>query len=145
MAYKFFEAAKEGEYEHNLRVLAEFLKNEMQSDTPDVSGFARMARRIEGLTHTELKVIVLINASLSANAVSTEATTQTERPFVSAHSLRNIAAVAHDLRADLDQLCRYRQPIDALFPQSHDLDRDNKKADNFFCLCSRYRGCLELE
>jgi hypothetical protein len=90
MAYKFFEAAKEGEYEHNLRVLAELLKNEMQTDAPDTSGFARMSRRIEGLTHNELKVIVLINASLSAiTRASTDAPTQTERPFVSAHSLAN--------------------------------------------------------
>jgi len=48
MAYRFFEAAKEGEYEHNLKLLAEFIKNELHLDTPDPSGFARMARRIEG-------------------------------------------------------------------------------------------------
>jgi hypothetical protein len=90
MAYKFFEAAKEGEYEHNLRVLAELLKNEMQTDAPDVSGFARMSRRIEGLTLNELKVIALINVSLSAvTMLSTVALAQTERPFVSAHSLAN--------------------------------------------------------
>jgi hypothetical protein len=90
MAYKFFEAAKEGEYEHNLRMLAELLKNEMQTDAPDVSSFARMSRRIEGLTRNELKVIALINASLSAIIrVSTAAPTQADRPFVSAHSLAN--------------------------------------------------------
>jgi hypothetical protein len=88
MAYKFFEAAKEGEYEHNLRVLAELLKNEMQMDAPDVSAFARMSRRIEGLTLNELKVIALINASLSTiSMASTVAPTQTERPYVSAYSL----------------------------------------------------------
>ena len=88
MAYRFFEAAKEGEYEHILRILAELLKNEMESDSPDVSSFARMSRRIEGLTRNELKVIVLINASLSAiTMASTDAPMQTERPYVSAHSL----------------------------------------------------------
>jgi hypothetical protein len=91
MAYKFFEAAKEGEYEHNLRMLAELLKNEMQTDAPDVSSFARMSRRIEGLTHNELKVIALINASLSAiiKLSTDDVPAQTNRPFVSAHSLAN--------------------------------------------------------
>jgi hypothetical protein len=88
MAYKFFEAAKEGEYEHNLKVLAELLKSELVSDHPDVSAFARMARRLEALTLTELKVIALISASISTIAmVSNEGPGQSERPFVSAHSL----------------------------------------------------------
>jgi len=88
MAYKFFEAAKEGEYEHNLRVLAELLKNELASDTPDVSAFARMARRLEALTLTELKVIALINASIrTITMASTEGPGQSERPYVSAHTL----------------------------------------------------------
>jgi hypothetical protein len=88
MAYRFFEAAKEGEYEHNLKLLAEFIKNELHLDTPDPSGFARMARRIEGLSQRELKVIALINASLSTiTKSSTQAPTQTTKPFVSAHQL----------------------------------------------------------
>lgn len=49
MAYKFFEAAKEGEYERNLRILAAFLRGELEQDSPDASNFARMARRVEGL------------------------------------------------------------------------------------------------
>jgi hypothetical protein len=88
MAYKFFEAAKEGEYEHILRVLAELLKNEMRSETPDVSAFARMSRRVQGLTRDELKVVVLINASLTTiSMAATDAPTQGDRPYVSAHSL----------------------------------------------------------
>jgi len=88
MAYRFFEAAKEGEYEHNLRVLAEFLKSELELDNPNPSGFARMARRIEGISQNELKVIALISASLSTiTRASTEAPTQSERPYVSAHQL----------------------------------------------------------
>ncbi len=88
MAYRFFEAAKEGEYENNLRLLAEFLKSELQMDEPDPSSFARMARRIEGLSRDELKVIALINASLSRiTKSSTNAPTQSDRPFVSSHQL----------------------------------------------------------
>lgn len=88
MAYKIFEAAKEGEYEHNLRLLAEVLKNELQKDDPDPAGFARMAGYIAGLSLDELKVIALIDASLSKlHKSSTNAPTQSTRPFVSAHQL----------------------------------------------------------
>jgi hypothetical protein len=88
MAYRFFEAAKEGEYEHNLKLLAEFLKSELQMNEPDPSGFARMARRVQGLSIDELKVIALVDASLSTiSKSSTHAPSQTERPFVSAHQL----------------------------------------------------------
>jgi hypothetical protein len=90
MAYKFFEAAKEGEYEHNLRLLAELLKNELKMDTPDVPAFARMARRVEGLTREDLKVIALISASRSTTIrLSTDAPAQTERSFISANQLSN--------------------------------------------------------
>jgi len=90
MAYRFFEAAKEGEYEHNLRLLAEFLKSELEIEEHNPSSFARMARRVEGLSLDELKVIALIDASLTRiSRSSTEASHQTERPFVSAHGLAN--------------------------------------------------------
>jgi hypothetical protein len=85
MAYKYFEAAKEGEYEHNLKLLAELLRNEIAEETPDASSFSRMTRRVEGLTKTDLNVIALINSSLSTiTQASTEAPSQTERPYVSA-------------------------------------------------------------
>jgi hypothetical protein len=91
MAYKFFEAAKEGEYEHNLQILAEFLKNELNQDEPDPSGFSRMARRIEGLSRKELKVIALISSSNSTiTRASNDAPDQMERPFASVNQL------AHD-------------------------------------------------
>jgi len=90
MAYRFFEAAKEGEYEHNLRILAEYIKNELKLETPEPSEVTRMARRIEGLSRNELKVIALINVSLSRiTKASTDAPTQSERPFVSAGQLAN--------------------------------------------------------
>jgi len=88
MGYKYFEAAKEGEYEHNLKILASFITNELKQDIPEAPNFSRMARRIEGLSKTELKVISLINSSLSTiTRSSTNSPTQGERPYVSAHSL----------------------------------------------------------
>jgi hypothetical protein len=84
MAYKFFEAAKEGEYEHNLRILAAYIASEMGEEAPDAPSFARMARRLEGLTKTDLKVIALINSSLSR---ATHVKTTADRPYVSAHQL----------------------------------------------------------
>ena len=68
MAYKFFEAAKEGEYEHNLKLLAQLLVNKLRASVPDVSSFARMSRRIEGLTLRDLRVIALIDAILEAKS-----------------------------------------------------------------------------
>jgi hypothetical protein len=47
-----------------------------------------MARRVEGLSQDKLKVIALINScSSSITKSSTEAPTQSTRPFVSAHQL----------------------------------------------------------
>jgi hypothetical protein len=90
MAYKFFEAAKEGEYEHNLRVLAELLKSELVADTPDVSAFARMARRLEALTLTELKVIALTQAAMASRTTAPqEGPGPPKRPWVSALTLFN--------------------------------------------------------
>jgi hypothetical protein len=87
MAYKFFEAAKEGEYEHNLQILAEFLKNELNQDEPDPSSFSRMARRIEGLSRKEIALISASNSTITR--ASNHAPVQTERPFVSANQLAN--------------------------------------------------------
>ena len=88
MAYRYFEAAKQGEYEHNLRLLAEFLKSELQMPEPNPSSFARMATRIEGLSWGELKVIALIDASLAkATQSNTSVFVQSSRPFVSATRL----------------------------------------------------------
>ena len=73
-----------------MRLLAEFLKSELEMEEPDPSSFARMARRVEGLLPDELKVIALIDAALTKlSTLSARAPTQTERPFVSAHHLAN--------------------------------------------------------
>ena len=68
MAYKFFEAAKEGEYEHNLKLLAEISINKLRDRVPDVPSFARMARRIEGLTIKDLHIIALIDAVFTSKS-----------------------------------------------------------------------------
>ena len=88
MAYKFFEQAKEAEYEHNLKLLAEFLKGELELEQPDSSSFARMARRIEGLSREEMKVIALISGfETKVSRASTDAPSQSERPYFSARQL----------------------------------------------------------
>lgn len=65
MAYRFFEAAKEGEYEHNIQILAALIAAELNQDVPDAPNFARMARRLEGITRKELAVMVLADARMS--------------------------------------------------------------------------------
>jgi hypothetical protein len=88
MAYKFFEAAKEGEYEHNLKLLAQLLVNKLRASVPDVSSFARMSRRIEGLTLRDLRVIALIDAILEAKSGTLKGAYGDPAPYlVSSHSL----------------------------------------------------------
>jgi hypothetical protein len=90
MAYKFFEVAKEGEYEHNIRILAELLANEMREPVPDVSGFARLSRRIEGLTIKDLEIIALIDAVLQSGSGTLKDSEGGAAPYlVSAFSLSN--------------------------------------------------------
>ncbi|MDI4640100.1 hypothetical protein K9U39_03910 [Rhodoblastus acidophilus] len=61
MVVRYFEAARQGEYEHTLEVLAAFIAGEMKKDEPKPGHVARMARRIEGLSKRDLKVIALMN------------------------------------------------------------------------------------
>ena len=62
MAHRLAEACKQGEYKHNLRILSAFIRGEFERDIPDPSNFGRMARRVEGLSTTELKVLALVHA-----------------------------------------------------------------------------------
>jgi hypothetical protein len=62
MAFRYFEAARQGEYEHNLELLAAYITGELQKEIPDAGGVARLARRVEGLTKPELKIIATINS-----------------------------------------------------------------------------------
>jgi hypothetical protein len=71
MAYKFMEAAKEGEYLHNLEILAAFLTGEMRQEIPDAASFSRMARRIEGRSIVDLKVMALIDDLFSQGKAPT--------------------------------------------------------------------------
>jgi hypothetical protein len=65
MTYRFFEAVKEGEYEHNLRILAAFMAKELKQDIPDAPNFARTARRLEGITRRELALIALVDPRMA--------------------------------------------------------------------------------
>lgn len=88
MEYKFLEAAKEGECERNLRILAAYLVGELKLDIPDPTNFSRMARRVEGLSSTDLQVIALIDAFLSqVDATSSINTGRENRPYVTARAL----------------------------------------------------------
>ena len=91
MTYKFFEAAKEGEYARNLRILAAYLTGELKQKLPDAAGnFSRMVRRVEGLSETDLKVMVLIDTSLATiTKTSTDEGSEREPPFVAATALKN--------------------------------------------------------
>jgi hypothetical protein len=55
--YRFFEQARLGEYEHNLRVLAALIANELQSQQRDCGRILRTARRLEGIRAADLEVI----------------------------------------------------------------------------------------
>jgi hypothetical protein len=57
MGFRLGEAAKQGEYEEVLRVLAAFLRGELEQETPNPSNFAGMARRIQGMSPTDLNVM----------------------------------------------------------------------------------------
>jgi hypothetical protein len=72
MAYRFLEAAKQGEYEHNLRVLAQYLTGELKQEAPEAAHFSRMARRVEGLSQTDLKVMVLVELWFSEPTLTPE-------------------------------------------------------------------------
>jgi hypothetical protein len=47
---------KAGEYEHNLRILAQYLTGELKQEEPEAAHFARMVRRVERVSRTDLKV-----------------------------------------------------------------------------------------
>lgn len=88
MAYKFLEAAKEGEYLHNLEILAAFIAGEVKQDIPDAAGFSRMVRRIEGLSTNDLRVMAAIDNLLSGNRAPTlDFGAEGKRPYVAVSSL----------------------------------------------------------
>lgn len=60
MAYRFFISAQQGEYEHNLKLLAAFLTTELQSPSCTPGSFLDMAKRVEGLNVLSLRAIALI-------------------------------------------------------------------------------------
>ncbi|MDQ0392232.1 hypothetical protein [Labrys monachus] len=60
MAYRFFEAVMQGEYEHTLEVLAAFIVGEVGEESPEAANFSRMAGRLEGISKNELRLIAHI-------------------------------------------------------------------------------------
>jgi hypothetical protein len=58
VAYKFFEAAKAGEYIHNLKILAKIVADQIINSRPDAARFARHCRRLEALEVRELKMLI---------------------------------------------------------------------------------------
>jgi hypothetical protein len=60
----------------------------MGQEVPDAASFSRMVRRVEGLSQVDLKVMTLIEASLTSIVrSSTDQGSDRERPFVAASSL----------------------------------------------------------
>lgn len=57
MVHRYLEAAKQGETDGILRILAEFIVNEMKESTPDPSALTRASRALEGLSFESLKVL----------------------------------------------------------------------------------------
>lgn len=98
MMYKYLEAAREGEYDKNLRILASYLSAELQLKAPDASNFSRMVRRVEGLSATDLKVLAMVDATYS-DFFERMAGQQVdpERVFVSATALQKSEHNRHSL------------------------------------------------
>lgn len=98
MAYKFLEAAKEGEYEHNLEILAAYLSGEMKQNVPDPASFSRMVRRVEGLSNRDLKVLAMIETSADTYVkVAMDEPLMRERQMVTTTSLQNSPNNARNL------------------------------------------------
>lgn len=83
-AYRFFEAARAGEYEHNLEILAECLVSGVLAKRLSASGFARVKRRIEGLEVREIGLIAAIHLDLQLRNLPAG---EGSRSFVSAEGL----------------------------------------------------------
>jgi hypothetical protein len=89
MAHRLAEACKQGECEHNLRILSAFIRGEFEQDIPDPSNFGRMARRVEGLSTTDLKVLALVHALENELKRQPNRNVSGNPPFVAGSSLTN--------------------------------------------------------
>ena len=68
MGYRFLLAARQGEYKHNLKLLAALLTAELKAETCQPGDFLDMARRVEGLNITALRAVALIGEWLERPA-----------------------------------------------------------------------------
>jgi len=64
MGYRFWEAFKQGEAEHTLKILAAYLAQELGEAAPQAANFSRIARRLEGMTAPELETVARIQTFL---------------------------------------------------------------------------------
>jgi len=64
MVYRIIEATRQGEYEHTIKVLAAFIAGETGQEISDAGNFARMAKRLEGVSMDELKLIAHLSDML---------------------------------------------------------------------------------
>jgi hypothetical protein len=96
MAFRLAQAKKQGEYEEVLRILAAFIRGELEQEIPNPSNFASMARRVEGLSPTDLKVMSLIEAFIR-DVKARNDPRPVEQPFVSATALGESVRNRHQL------------------------------------------------
>lgn len=71
-AYQFFEAARYGEYEHNLRLLAKLLTVELCNSVPDSGKTARNRRRLEFLSLPALHALAAAHRAFENAKASPE-------------------------------------------------------------------------
>lgn len=61
MAYRFFEAAKQGDYEHNLKLLGEFISSELKEERPEAARLLQVADCLSGMTEKELRIFAWVH------------------------------------------------------------------------------------
>ena len=72
MAFRFFEAARQGEYAHNLEMLAAYITGELKKEVPDAGSVSEMAHRIQGLPKDSLALIAIINSLIMTKQTKNE-------------------------------------------------------------------------
>lgn len=96
MGYRFLEAAKEGDHERNLKILAAYIAGELREGSPKAMNVKRVASRIEGLEEIDLQVIALIKqVSIDENKSVFDSDSSTN--FVAAALLEGHRSHFHNL------------------------------------------------
>jgi hypothetical protein len=58
-AYQFYEAARRGEYAHNLKILAAILSGEVAKEEGDANKVGQMSRRLQNMSIEEMRVLAV--------------------------------------------------------------------------------------